>query len=105
MTTRRGKQFNSMVFSKNDSIQGGKERDDVIMSEADAQQLHLKEGDKITLHNGQGCFSGRVRLMEMASGCIQTYWSESNILIPRCYDPLSEEPDYNCLVQISKGWL
>ena len=39
--------------------------------------------------------------MDMANGFLQTYWPESNVLIPPEWDPLSEEPDYNCLVRMN----
>ena len=100
MTTRRGKQFNSMVFSEKDTIQGGKQRDDVFLSFEDAATLGLKEGDKVELVNEMGVFQGVARPMEMANGALQTYWPETNILIERKYDEASGEPDYNCLVQI-----
>ena len=32
---------------------------------------------------------------------MQGYWPEVNVLIPRRWDPLSLEPDYNATVQIS----
>ena len=100
MTTRRGKQFNSMVFSEKDGIQGGLTRDDIFLSLEDAQNLQITEGMRIRLHNEMGEFIGVARPVEMARGAIQTYWPESNPLIPRDYDPVSREPDYNCLVQI-----
>ena len=103
MTTRRGKQFNSMVFDEKDTIQGGKSRDDIFLSEKDAKALEITEGQRISLVNDMGRFSGSARIMEMAEGALQTYWPESNPLIARHYDPISEEPDYNCLVQIVKG--
>jgi hypothetical protein len=31
---------------------------------------------------------------------VQTYWPETNVLIPRRFDPISGEPDYNTLVTI-----
>ena len=103
MTTRRGKQFNSMVFDDKDTLQGGKDRDDIFLSKEDAKILHIQEGTRITLVNDMGRFTGTARIMEMATGALQTYWPESNNLIARHYDPLSEEPDYNCLVQIVKA--
>ena len=102
MSTRRGKQFNSMIFAKQDTLQGGKGRHDVFISTHDAELLGFSEGDNVRLSNEHGTFSGRVRLMDIASGFVQTYWPESNTLIPPEWDPLSEEPDYNCLVRIEK---
>ena len=102
MTTRRGKQFNSMVFASNDTLQGGIARDDIILSPRDAARYGLQDGVAVRLLNDLGTFDGVVRVMDIAEGCVQTYWPESNVLIPRIYDPISKEPDYNCLVQLEK---
>ena len=82
MTTRRGKQFNSMVFASNDTLQGGVARDDVILSPRDAAGYGLQRGDRVRLVNDLGSFDGVVRVMDIAEGCVQTYWPESNVLIP-----------------------
>ena len=102
MTTRRGKQFNSMVFSKADTLQGGKRRDDIFLSFEDAQELGVSEGDRLKLTNEMASFEGTARPVEMARGALQTYWPETNPLIERKYDEASGEPDYNCLVQIHR---
>ncbi|MBM76769.1 MAG: formate dehydrogenase [Proteobacteria bacterium] len=102
MTTRRGKQFNSMVFANQDTLQGGKERNDVFLSLEDAQRLSIQEGDSVALKNEYGHFKGLARVVNMAQGFLQTYWPESNVLIPPEWDPLSEEPDYNCLVELER---
>ncbi|MEC7988248.1 MAG: FdhF/YdeP family oxidoreductase [Myxococcota bacterium] len=102
MSTRRGKQFNSMIFAKGDTLQGGKGRGDVFISPQDAKRLGFEENDAIRLVNEHGSFEGVVRLMNIASGFLQTYWPESNVLIPPEWDPLSEEPDYNCLVRVER---
>jgi anaerobic selenocysteine-containing dehydrogenase len=103
MTTRRGKQFNSMVFARQDTLQGGKLRNDVFISLEDARRYSFQEGDSILLKNEQGQFYGHVRIVNIAQGFLQTYWPESNVLIPPEWDPLSEEPDYNCLVKIERA--
>ena len=102
MTTRRGKQFNSMVFHDADTLQGGKRRDDIFLSEEDAHALGVVAGDGLELRNEMGTFQGVARPVEMARGALQTYWPESNMLIERKYDEASGEPDYNCLVQIRR---
>ena len=103
MTTRRGNQFNAMIFSKKDTLQGGEGRGDVFISPQDAKRLGFSENDAIRLVNEHGSFDGVVRLMNIAAGFVQTYWPETNNLIPPVWDPLSEEPDYNCLVRIERG--
>jgi hypothetical protein len=34
----------------------------------------------------------------MKSRHLQAYWPETNVLIPRRFDPVSGEPDYNAIV-------
>src|SRR5690606_1644159 len=45
-TTRRGKQFNSMVYGETDPFNGA-DRYDVLIHAGDAQSLGLREGDAI----------------------------------------------------------
>jgi len=100
LTTRRGKQFNSMVFAAPDTLQGGAAREDLFLSVQDAETHGLVEGSPVTLSNELGSFAGVVRIADIAPGCVQGYWPEVNVLIPRCWDPLSLEPDYNATVAI-----
>ena len=45
-----------------------------------------------------GEWVGVTRLAPMKERHLQTYWPETNVLIPRRFDPVSGEPDYNALV-------
>jgi predicted molibdopterin-dependent oxidoreductase YjgC len=99
LTNRRGKQFNSMIFDAHDGVQGGM-RNDVFVSHADAARLHLSDGDPIRLRNAHGTFDGVARVDDVKPGHLQAYWPEINHLIARCWDPISEEPDYNTIVSI-----
>lgn len=102
MHTRRGKQFNSMVFADEDAIQGGASRDDVFLSADDARRLSIGEGDAVRLFNQTGELRGVARVVDSKPGYVQTYWPEANVLIARRYDPLSGEPDYNALVRLER---
>ncbi len=61
LSTRRGKQFNSIINGLIDPITGAR-RDDILMAAEDAQQLGLRNGDAIVLRNEQGEFHGRVKI-------------------------------------------
>jgi predicted molibdopterin-dependent oxidoreductase YjgC len=98
LTTRRGKQFNSIVFDSKDFHVGGRDRDSVLMNPVDAERLGLREGDPVLLRSEVGEWTGRARLASMKERHFQTYWPETNVLIPRRFDPVSGEPDYNALV-------
>ncbi|HEX2054620.1 MAG TPA: FdhF/YdeP family oxidoreductase, partial [Actinomycetota bacterium] len=58
-TTRRGKQFNSMVHQTRDPLTGAV-REAVYMNEADASDLGLADGDPVVLRSSAGEYAGRV---------------------------------------------
>jgi predicted molibdopterin-dependent oxidoreductase YjgC len=98
LSTRRGKQFNSMAQGARDRLVGGRGRDDVLMNPADAARLGLRDGDRVRLRSEVGEWVGAVRLAPMKERHLQTYWPETNGLIPRRLDPVSGAPDFNTLV-------
>ncbi|TAH37297.1 MAG: FdhF/YdeP family oxidoreductase [Planctomycetota bacterium] len=100
LTTRRGKQFNSMVFADEDRLQGGRARNDVFIAPAEVSALGLRAGQRVVLRNEVGRFEGVLRPADLPPRTLQVYWPESNVLIPRRYDPVSEEPDYNAVVAL-----
>jgi molybdopterin-dependent oxidoreductase alpha subunit len=103
VTTRRGKQFNSMVQEQKDMITGAK-RDAVFMNADDARQHGLRDGDPITLRNELGQFQGRVFIAPIKPGNIQIHWPEGNVLLRRDRrSPQAGIPDYNALVWLEVG--
>ena len=100
LSTRRGKQFNSLVYDDIDPITGAT-RDAVFMNPDDAAALHVKNYDRIALINDHGRFEGRVFLAPIARGNLQVHWPEGNILIKRgVIDALGGVPDYNACVRV-----
>src|SRR5690606_30263613 len=59
VSTRRGKQFNTLVYAEVDPLNGAP-RDAVLMNSDDAAGLHLKQGDRVTLRNDLGTYAARV---------------------------------------------
>jgi molybdopterin-dependent oxidoreductase alpha subunit len=102
LSTRRGKQFNSMVHAERDPVTGTR-RDAVFICREDAERLQLQEGDRVELHNPAGSLTCRVHLAPLRQGNLQVFWPEGNVLISsgRCDE--SGVPDYNALVQIRKA--
>jgi len=99
LATRRGKQFNSMVFDKKDPLTGLR-RDDIVMAKEDVERLGLRPGEPVVLRNERGEFRGRVRIDRIKPGCIEGHWPELNVVIPAgCLDP-SGVPDYNAVVEV-----
>lgn len=100
VTTRRGKQFNSMVQSDSDALTGTGGRDAVFMAATDAARLGLDDGAALELISALGRFTGRCRIAAVVPGTLQVYWPEGNVLIGRRLDPASGEPDYNAVVRV-----
>lgn len=102
VSTRRGKQFNSMVQRETDPLTGAR-REDVLMSEQDARALSLSEEDPIRLVSEHGQFRGRVKLAPIKPGNLEVHWPEGmGLLSGQAIDPESLEPDYNASVRVEK---
>ena len=102
LATRRGKQFNSILWDQKDPITGAC-RDDIIMAQEDAERLGLRNGDAITLRNELGEFHGRARIDRIKPGCLQAHWPEINSIIPAGRLDPSGVPDYNATVEVIGG--
>jgi len=100
LSTRRGKQFNSMLYGSRDPLTGAW-RDEVFMSAEDAAALGVHEGDAVVLRSEVGTLRGRVKIAPIRPGNLQVFWPEGNVLIRRgrC-DPVCGIPDYNAVVEV-----
>lgn len=102
LSTRRGKQFNSIVHRDRDPLNGAR-RDNVLMNEEDARRLGLADGDAISLRSEAGELRGRCRIAPIAPGDVQVHWPEGNVLVKRgVRDPECGIPDYNAMVEIER---
>jgi predicted molibdopterin-dependent oxidoreductase YjgC len=102
VSTRRGKQFNSMVQRGVDPLTGAM-RHDVLMSADDAERLSLPDGTSIRLVSDSGEFRGFVKLAPIKPGNLEVHWPEGlPLLSPSEVDPESGEPDYNAVVRVEK---
>nr|WP_283251133.1 molybdopterin-dependent oxidoreductase [Rhabdothermincola salaria] len=105
VATRRGKQFNSMVFGEIDPLTGAG-RDAVYIDDADAAALGLDEGDRVLLRNEVGEYLGRVHLARLPARTLQVHWPEGNVVIGAGADhrdPVSRVPDYNAVVTVERA--
>jgi molybdopterin-dependent oxidoreductase alpha subunit len=102
LSTRRGKQFNSMVQRASDPLTGAS-RDDVLISEEDAIRLGVKNGERIRLTSSVGSYSGRAKIDQIKQGNLEVHWPEGNCLLSqKDIDVSSGEPDYNAIVTVAK---
>jgi predicted molibdopterin-dependent oxidoreductase YjgC len=102
LTTRRGKQFNSILYGTDDPLIDSLNRDEIFVSRSDAKTLQISEGQKILLKSDYGELEGTCRIAEVHPGTVQAFWPEANVLIGRVVDKQSNEPDYNTIVSIRK---
>lgn len=103
VTTRRGKQFNSMIYSNTDPFNNA-DRYDVLINAEDARELRIAEGEAIVVYNGYGTFQGRAKFEATKRGNIQVHWPEGNVLIPKgVYEKFAGIPEYNTAVKIEKA--
>src|SRR5713226_5710028 len=102
VSTRRGKQFNSMVQRETDPLTGAA-RDDVLISREDAARLGVRDGELIRLTSSAGTLRGRAKIDRIKPGNLEVHWPEGNCLLARDrIDAASREPDYNAAVVVEK---
>jgi molybdopterin-dependent oxidoreductase alpha subunit len=100
VSTRRGKQFNSMVQESTDALTGAA-REAVLINEHDAKRLGLAHGDELLLRSEVGELRGRAHLAPIAPGNLQVHWPEGNTLIAGGHlSPDARMPDYNARVTV-----
>jgi molybdopterin-dependent oxidoreductase alpha subunit len=100
VTTRRGRQFNSMVQGDRDAHTGAR-RDSVFVNRYDAAELGVSDGDPVVLKSPSGELKGRVLLAPVARGTLQVHWPEGDVLVdPQVRSAESGIPDYTAVVQV-----
>ena len=101
LATRRGKQFNSLIQARKDSLTGGG-RDSLLISAEDAAALRVVEGQRVLVKSDNGeSMECRVHIDRVKPRSVQAYWPECNVLIRRrVCDVQAGVPDYNAIVEI-----
>ncbi|HKA85727.1 MAG TPA: molybdopterin-dependent oxidoreductase [Acidimicrobiales bacterium] len=102
LSTRRGKQFNSMVQGQVDPLTGAG-RDAVFMDATDASALGVAPGDRVRLRSETGSLDATVTLARLPARTLQVHWPEGNVLIAagsNHREPTSKVPDYNAVVTV-----
>lgn len=104
LTTRRGKQFNTMIWAARDPLTGAG-RDAVYLAPVDADELDLCEGDRVILHSETATMAATVHLAAVPPRTVQVHWPEGNVLLAGGAghrDPLAGIPDYQAIVSIAR---
>jgi anaerobic selenocysteine-containing dehydrogenase len=104
LSTRRGKQFNSMVWRDRDPLTGAT-RDALFLSADDARALGVSEGQALVVRAESGAtLKARAHVAPIRAGNVQMFWPEANALMAAGRrDPVSRVPDYNAVVEISRA--
>jgi molybdopterin-dependent oxidoreductase alpha subunit len=103
LTTRRGKQFNSMTYGTRDPLTAGQPREAILLDPRDLAELGLRAGDRIQVTSPSGTLQATAGSGPCRRGHAQGFWPECNSLLGRKYDPASGEPDYNTAVRIERA--
>lgn len=103
VSTRRGKQFNTMVQERRDALTGAA-RESVLINRADADRLGLADGAMVVLTSAAGSMCGRVLRAPITPGNVEVHWPEGQVLIDRrVRSPQAVIPDYNAVVTLRKA--
>ncbi|HVR42417.1 MAG TPA: FdhF/YdeP family oxidoreductase [Thermoanaerobaculia bacterium] len=94
MTLRSEGQFNTVVYEDEDLYRGTSRRDVVMISEADAARLGVREGERVRVETAAGSMEAIVSLLEIRPGNVAMYYPEANVLVPRSVDPGSKTPAF-----------
>jgi molybdopterin-dependent oxidoreductase alpha subunit len=99
LSTRRGKQFNTMVHGEVDPLTGAA-RDSIFMADEDADRRGLDEGARVLVRSPHGELAALVHRAPLRPGNVQVYYPEGNALLPGGRRDRSGVPDYNTTVEI-----
>ncbi len=102
LSTRRGKQFNSLIYASKDAVTGAR-RDALFIAAEDAAARGLAEGDRalVTSDNGAS-LECRVHIAHILPRNVQVFWPEGNVLIRRrVCDVAAGVPDFNAIVEVT----
>jgi molybdopterin-dependent oxidoreductase alpha subunit len=104
LSTRRGKQFNSMVWRDRDPLTGAA-RDALFLSAEDARTLGVSDGEALVVRSETGAaVRARAHVAPIRTGNVQMFWPEANALIAAGRrDAVSGVPDYNAVVEITRA--
>ena len=99
LSTRRGRQFNSMVHGDRDALTGLR-RSDLLMNADDGRERGIAEGDRVEVASSVSRMELEARFGPIKAGNVEAHWPECMELLPWSLDPDSGEPEYGVRVRI-----
>jgi molybdopterin-dependent oxidoreductase alpha subunit len=100
LSTRRGKQFNTMVFADIDPLTGAP-RDALLVASEDAARLGVAAGDAVLVRSPHGEMRARVHFAPLRPGNVQAFFPEANVLLsPTRRDAVSGVFDDQVVVEV-----
>ncbi len=102
LSTRRGKQFNSLIYAEKDAVTGAS-RNALLICAEDADRLGVSNGSRVVARSDNGAsMEFQVRIDHVQPQTVQAFWPECNVLIRRrVCDVAAGVPDYNAIVELS----
>ena len=101
LSTRRGKQFNTMVWKERDPLTGAA-RDALFISAEDAGAAGLNDGSPVRVTSAHGAVDARVKIAPLRPRNLQMFFPEANPLLGAGRaDEASGVPDYNVTVRLA----
>ena len=102
LSTRRGRQFNSMVHQAQDPLTG-LDRSDVLINADDGRDRGIADGDRVVVKSPVSQIELVARFQPIKAGNVEAHWPECMELLPWSLDPDSGEPEYGVRVRIERA--
>ena len=102
LSTRRGRQFNSMVHKARDALTG-LDRSDLLMNAEDGRARGIDDGDRVLVSSPVSQVELVARFEPIKAGNVEAHWPECMELLPWSLDPDSGEPEYGVRVRIERA--
>ena len=101
LSTRRGKQFNSMVWSDVDPAHRRRRATRCCSPRPTPARSASPTGDALLVRSPHGEMRARAHVAPIRAGNVQAFFPEANVLLaPNRRDPISGVPDYNAVVEV-----
>jgi len=95
ITLRSEGQFNTVVYDEYDFYRGIPHRFCILISEADAQKLNIKDGQRVAVRGEAGRMENiEVVVGKIRQGAVAMFYPESNVLIKANIDSRSKTPAF-----------